>query len=82
MNNKIDETEKESSWQDRLVRERDDVDVMLERLNVFLVAEPAVSVEEKNRLFRQRRAMEEYRNVLAERISAAFPGPKDGNVVV
>ena len=68
-------------WLERLITERKEVDERLGKLQAFLDSkldfdaipgEPlrAFTAQERDRLVRQRDAMETYRNILAERIAA------------
>lgn len=61
-----------TDYQQRVVREKEELDVKLNNLDSFLVSEQFIflDIEEKRRLLRQAAYMRDYSNVLKERIKA------------
>jgi hypothetical protein len=69
--------------QDRVVAEKDDLRVKLDKLKAFIMESPVFKTlpkEEQSRLNRQYDAMLEYYNILGERITAFGFKPKVGAV--
>jgi hypothetical protein len=69
-------------WLDRLYAEREWVTDRLERLQEFVDSErfDGLDREEKRRLYRQRSAMQDYVQVMTERINAANEARAEPNL--